>query len=75
MLRLEIGKPDLDQRPDRTFETGLTGDRKSLLVTLPYLGGIDALFETIVARYQQLLDSLVRVACLHQRSLAAHISV
>src|SRR5205823_4863000 len=71
----EIRKPNLDQGPDRIFEPGLAGDRKGLLVALPYLGRIDPLLETIVAGYQQLLDSLACVSGLHERSLAAHISV
>lgn len=72
---LKIRKPDLNQRSDRVFEPGLPGDRESLLVALPYLGRIDPLLETIVTRDQELLDSLVRVLGLHERSLAAHISV
>jgi hypothetical protein len=72
---LKIRKPDLNQRSDRVLEPGLPGDRESLLVALPYLGRIDALLETIVTCDQELLDSLVRVLGLHERSLAAHISV
>src|SRR3954470_14610627 len=72
---LETRKPDLDQRPDRVLEPGLAGDGESLLVALAYLGRIDPLLETIVAGDEQLLDPLVRVSGLHERSLAAHISV
>jgi hypothetical protein len=72
---LEVRKPDLDQRPDRVLEPGLARERQGLLVALPDLCRIDALLETIVARYQELLDPRVRVSGLHERSLAAHISV
>jgi hypothetical protein len=71
----EIREPDLDQRPDRVLEPGLAGDGESLLVALAYLGRIDPLLETIVAGDEQFLDPLVRVSGLHERSLAAHISV
>ena len=53
----------------------LTGNGESLLVALAYLGRIDPLLETIVAGDEQFLDPLVRVSGLHERSLAAHISV
>ena len=72
---LEIGEPDLHQRPDRILEPSLPSDHKSLLVALPCFGGIDALFETFVTGYEQLLDPLMRVPRLHERSLAAHFSV
>ena len=75
MKPLEIREPDLDKRPDRIFEPGVTSDGKSLLVALPHLGRIDPLFEPIITGYQQLLDPLARVRPLHERSLAAHISV
>jgi len=72
---LEIGNPDLDHRPDRILEPGLPRDRQGLLVALPDLGRIDALFETIVAGYQELSDPRVRILGLHERSVAGHISV
>jgi hypothetical protein len=72
---LEIGEPDLDQRLDRPLEPGLAGHLERLLVALPRLGRIDALLEPVVARHEQLLDPLARVAPLHVGSLAVHLSV
>src|SRR5436190_13690551 len=71
---LEIGEPDLDQRPDRLLEPGLAGQRERLLIVLSRLGRIDPLLEPVVARHEQLLDPLARVTPLHVRSLAVHLS-
>jgi hypothetical protein len=72
---LEISEPDLHQRPDRVLEPSVPSEGKGLLIALPHLGRIDPLFETIITGYQELLDPLPRVSRLHERSLAAHISV
>src|SRR5262249_10286605 len=53
---LEVGEPDLDQRPHRVLDAGLARDRERLLVALPRLGGIDTLLEAVVARDEQPLD-------------------
>ena len=75
MKPFELAKANLDQRLDRLLEARLPRDRKRLLVALPYLDGIDSLLETIVTGDQELLDPRVRFSGLHDRSLAAHISV
>jgi CheY-like chemotaxis protein len=72
---LEIGDPDLDQRPDRILEARLACDLECLFVAFPGLCRIDALLEPIIPGNQQLLDPLVSVSLLHGRSLAAHLSV
>jgi hypothetical protein len=72
---LEIGEPNLDQRPDRILEAGFHRDGQRLFVALSRLGRIDALFEAIVPGNQQLLNPPASVGALHARSLAAHISV
>src|SRR6185369_4115223 len=65
---LEIGEPDLDERPDRILETRLAGHRESLLVGLSDLLVGDPLLEPVVPRHEQLLDSF---ACVdgHLRSV------
>jgi len=70
----EIGEADLDQRPDRVLEPGLACHRKGLLVALPYLLRVDALFETVVPGYQEPLDLRMRVFGLHAEKLAAQSS-
>src|SRR6478736_4023703 len=72
---LEIGEPDLHQRPDRILEPGLARDYKSLLVALPNLRRIDPLLQPVVTCDEQLLDPLARVLGLHDRSLTAQSSV
>jgi len=53
---LEVGEPDLDERPHALLEAGLAGDRQRLLVALPdFLGG-NALFEPVVAGQEQVVD-------------------
>jgi hypothetical protein len=71
----EIGKADLDQRPDRVFEARLPRDGESLLVTLPCFRRVDPLLEAIVTGDEELLNPLSGAFRLHDRSLAAHISV
>ena len=53
---LEVGEPELDERPHRLLEPGLARDRERLLVALPRLLRRDALLQPVVARDEQLLD-------------------
>jgi CheY-like chemotaxis protein len=71
---VEIGKPDLHERPHRILEPRLTRNRERRLVALPHLGGIDALFQPVVARDEQLLDAGPRVLALHKPTLTGQIS-
>jgi preprotein translocase subunit SecG len=67
---LEIGQPDLDERPNRVLETCLTRDRERLLVALSDLHQGDPLLQPVVARHEELLDALTGVVG-HRRSLDA----
>ncbi|MDF2753513.1 MAG: hypothetical protein K0S82_1896 [Gaiellaceae bacterium] len=70
---LEIGEPDLDERPHRVLEPGLARDGERLLVALAGLRGGDTLLEAVVARHEQLLDPRARIlGPLHARSLAGN---
>jgi hypothetical protein len=71
---LEVGQPELDQRPDALLEPGLRSDGKRLLVALARLFRIDSLLETVVTGDEKLLDSLTRLVALHIRTVAVHIS-
>jgi CheY-like chemotaxis protein len=71
---LEVGEPELHQRPHAVLESGLPRDRKRLLVALPRLPRIHALLKSVVARDEKFLDSLTRVVALHIRTVAVHIS-
>jgi CheY-like chemotaxis protein len=53
---LEVGEPDLDERPDRLFDSCFAGELERLLIALPRLFGRDTLFEPVVAGDQQALD-------------------
>jgi preprotein translocase subunit SecG len=67
---LEIGQPELDERPDTVLETGLARDRERLLVGLADLRGIDALLQPVVSGHEQLLDPRTGVvACRHEARL------
>ena len=72
---LEVGQPDLDQRPDAFLQPCVPRKRERLLVVLSRLFRIDALFEAIVPCDQKLLDSLTRVVALHIRTVAVQISI
>ena len=62
MLQLiEIGQPDLDERPDRVFEAGLPGRLERGLVARAYLVEGHSLLEPVVPRDEQVLDLRVRV--------------
>jgi CheY-like chemotaxis protein len=69
---LEVGEPDLDERPDRLFDSCFAGELERLLVALPRLFGRDTLFEPVVAGDQQALDlgSNLVSRGVHIRSLA-----
>ena len=66
---VEVGQPDLDQRPHRLLEPRLERDRERLLVALARLRRIDALLQAVVAGDEQLLDPLARIVPLHNRSV------
>jgi CheY-like chemotaxis protein len=72
---LEIREPDVDQRLDRILQPGLARDGERLLVALARFAMIHPLLEPVVAGHKQLLDPRPSVDLLHERSLAAHISV
>jgi CheY-like chemotaxis protein len=73
---LEVGEPDLDERPDCFLESGLDGGRERLLVALTRLFGSCALLQPVVTCHQKLLDSLMSVSrALHKRSLTREIVV
>ena len=58
---LEIGQPDLDERPHGVLEPRLARDRERLFVALARLGGVDTLLEAVVARDEQPLDLRARI--------------
>ena len=60
--RFQVREPELDERPHRLFEAGLTRQRERLLVALPHLLRPGALLQPVVARHEELLDSLTRGA-------------
>jgi hypothetical protein len=66
---LQIGQPDLDERPDRVLEPRLVRDGERLLVRLPHLLVGDALFQAVVAGDEELLDTCARVVG-HKTSVA-----
>ena len=53
---VEIGEPDLDQRPDRVLEAVLARQRERLLVGGAHPFGPDALFQPVVPGDEELLD-------------------
>ena len=66
---VEVGKPDLDERPHLVLEPGFARDGERLLVALPGLGRVDALLQAVVPGHEQLLDLHARVLPLHSRSV------
>jgi hypothetical protein len=66
---LEVGEPDLDERPYRILETGLASQRKRLFVASAHLLRLDALFQPVVAGHEQLLDACPRIG-LHLERLS-----
>src|SRR5262245_38802612 len=48
--RVQVGEPDLHERPHRILETRFAGGGQGLLVALAHLGGIDPLLQPVVAR-------------------------
>jgi hypothetical protein len=67
-LLVQVGDPDLDERPDRVLDPRLAGERERLLPALPRLGGIHALFETVVSGYEKLLDPRTQIILGHEES-------
>jgi hypothetical protein len=53
---LEVGEPDLDERPHALLEPCLARDRQRLLVALPDLLRRDALLQAVVAGEEQVVD-------------------
>jgi len=53
---LEVGDPDLHERPDGILDARLAGERQRLLPALARLRRVDALFETVVTGYKMLLN-------------------
>jgi CheY-like chemotaxis protein len=71
----EIGKPDVDERPNLLLEPGLAGRGERLLVALARLGRVDALLQPVVAGDEELLNSLTRFRRRsHGAKLAGQIS-
>ena len=70
---IEIGQPDLDERPDRLLEAGLPGRLERCLVARAHLVEGHALLEPVVAGHEQVLDLRVRVVGLgvHRREGSA----
>ena len=72
-MPLEVGEPDLDERPHRLLEPGLTREGERLLVAFAGPGRDDSLLEAVVAGDEELLDPLPRLLPLHKRTLTVHI--
>jgi hypothetical protein len=64
-VRLEIGEPDLHERPDRLLDPGLTGECQRRLPALARLRRVDPLFETVVTGYEMLLDPGTKIVVRH----------
>ena len=71
---LEVGEPDLHERPDGVLEPRLARGLERLLVALPHLCRVDALFQPVVARDEELVDPLPRLLGLHIRSVTVQIA-
>ena len=67
---LEVGEPDLDQRPHRVLEARLASDGERLLVALARFRRAGALLQPVVPRDEQLLDALARLGNVHLASVA-----
>src|SRR5581483_8073119 len=68
---LEVGEPDLDQRPDARLEAVLARDRERPLVALPDLLDRHALLQPVVARHEQVVDLRARLVLVHRRNRTA----
>src|SRR5581483_5960026 len=68
---LEVGEPDLDQRPDARLEAVLARDRERPLVALPDLLDRHALLQPVVARPEQVVDLRARLVLVHRRNRTA----
>jgi CheY-like chemotaxis protein len=71
---LEVGEPELDQRPHALLDPGLPRHLERLLVALARLPRIHSLLKSIVSGDEKFLDSLTRVLALHIRTVAVQIS-
>jgi CheY-like chemotaxis protein len=71
---LEVGEPELDQRPHALLDPGLPRNLERLLVALARLPRIHSLLKSIVSGDEKFLDSLTRVLALHIRTVAVQIS-
>ena len=63
---LEIGEPELDERPDRLLEPGFARQLERRLVALAHLLRRDALLEPVVAGDEEMLDLRTGVLRGHQ---------
>jgi hypothetical protein len=70
---LEVGEPELDERPHRVLQARLTGDGQRLLVALARFRRIHALLEPVVTSDKKPLDSLTRLPGLHIPSVTVQI--
>ena len=68
MRLVEIGDPDLDERPDRVLDPGFASELERLLPALARLRGVDALFQTVVSGYEELLDPFTKIVLQHRKS-------
>jgi hypothetical protein len=65
---LQVGEPDLDQRPNALLQTGFARNRQRLLVALAHLLRSNALLQAVVPGYEQFLDAFTRIAHKKERS-------
>jgi len=71
---LEVGKPDLDEGPDRFLQAGLARSLQCLLVALAHFRRVDALFQPVVTGDEELLDPLAGALPLHKSTVTSHIA-
>src|SRR5947209_17498736 len=72
---VEVGEPDLDERPDRLLEAGLSRRLERLLVALAGLRGVHALLQPVVPGHEKSLNPLTSVLrTLHKVIVPGHIS-
>jgi hypothetical protein len=58
---LEVGEPDLDERPHGILEPGFASDLQGLLVALPRLLRRNSLLQPVVPGDEELLDPPARL--------------
>src|SRR5262249_23006455 len=66
---VEVGEPDLHERPYRVLEPRLVRDAESLVVGLAHLLRSDTLLQPVVPGHEQFLDACTRVVA-HGRSVS-----